>query len=189
MTRFSARLIAPVALAIGTLGLAACSEDAIEPGTTSEDRVDDTIASIIGGNDDLSTVASALSGAGLDTVFDGPGSYTILAPTDAAFEALEGSDELLSEENRPLLIAVLRDHVVPGHLTVESITEAIEQNGGSVEMRTLGGGLATFSANDGGLSVSSGDGPLVRVAGQAEAGSNGVVIPIDGLLEAPAAAE
>lgn len=185
MTPCSARLLAPIALGLGTLGLAACSEEVGEPGTTSEDRIDDTIAAIIGDNGDLSTVASALSGAGLDSVFDGPGSYTILAPTDAAFAALEGSEELLAEENRAILVAILRDHVVPGHLTVESITEAIEQSGGSVEMRTLGGGMATFTSASGALSVSSGDGNSVQISGQATAGSNGVVIPVDGLLATP----
>lgn len=190
MTRFSTRLLAPVALGIATLGITACSQEPVEPGTTSEDQTDSTIADILGGAGELSTVAKALDDAGLDEVFDGPGSYTILAPNDAAFEALgEAGAELLTEENRPVMIAILREHVVPGHLTIEAINEAIEQNGGPVEMRTVGGGLVTFSAQPDGLGVSGEDGETIEVSSGAMAGSNGVIMPVDGLLVNPAPAD
>ena len=190
MTRVSARILAPVALAIGASSLAACSDQAAEPGTTSEAQVDSSIAEILVGQDNLSTAAKALQHVGLESVFDGEGSYTFLAPNDAAFEALgEAGAELLAKENRPFLVAVLRDHIVPGHLTLEAITEAAGQNGGSVDMRTLGGSIATFSAGQDGLSVSLQDGDAVQVSGGALAGSNGVIIPVGGLLVAPATAE
>jgi len=186
MTQFSTRLAAPVALALAAAGLAACSDEAAEAGVTSEEQADSTVAEILANNSDLSTVASALSGAGLDTVFDGAGSYTILAPTNAAFEALgESGEELVAEENRAVLVAILRGQVVPGHLTHDAIIEAIEQSGGPVEMRTLAGGIATFSAEDGVVNVVGSVGSTVQVSGKIVAGSNGVVMPVDGLLEVP----
>ena len=184
MRIFTKRFAAPVALALATTSLAACSDGAGAPETTDESNVDGTLADAVGDVDDLSTVASALDDTGLDSVFDGPGAYTLFAPNDAAFAALgeEGSG-LTSEEQRPILVALLRNHVVPGHLTPEAIKQAIKDRGGDVDMRTLGDGTLTFADGAEGLVVSGGNGEQVQLAGTATATSNGVLIPIGGLLE------
>ena len=183
MRIFTKRFAAPVALALATTSLAACSDSAGAPETTDESNVDGTLADAVGDVDDLSTVASALDDTGLDSVFDGPGAYTLFAPNDAAFAALgeEGSG-LTSEEQRPILVALLRNHVVPGHLTPEAIKQAIKDRGGDVDMRTLGDGTLTFADGAEGLVVSGGNGEQVQLAGTATATSNGVLIPIGGLL-------
>ena len=184
MRIFTKRFAAPVALALATTSLAACSDGAGAPETTDESNVDGTLADAVGDVDDLSTVASALDDTGLDSVFDGPGAYTLFAPNDAAFAALgeEGSG-LTSDEQRPILVALLRNHVVPGHLTPEAIKQAIKDRGGDVDMRTLGDGTLTFADGAEGLVVSGGNGEQVQLAGTATATSNGVLIPIGGLLE------
>ena len=184
MRIFTKRFAAPVALALATTSLAACSDSAGAPETTDESNVDGTLADAVGDVDDLSTVASALDDTGLDSVFDGPGAYTLFAPNDAAFAALgeEGSG-LTSEEQRPILVALLRNHVVPGHLTPEAIKQAIKDRGGDVDMRTLGDGTLTFADGAEGLVVSGGNGEQVQLAGTATATSNGVLIQIGGLLE------
>ena len=190
MTRFSARILAPVALGLGAVTLAACSDSVGEAGTTSETDANSTIADVLASSGDHSTLAAALSDSGLAKLFEGPGSYTILAPVNAAFEAEgTGAAELLEEEQRPILVAILRGHMIPGHLTAEAIAEAAELGGGPVEMRTLGGGIVTFTNGEGGLVASGPDGTSVKVTGQAAAANNGVVIPVDGLLAAPPAEE
>jgi len=62
----------------------------------------------------LSTFARAVQAAGMDDVLSGPGPFTVLAPTDAAFAALPAGtlDRLLQPENRAELRTLLRQHIV-----------------------------------------------------------------------------
>ena len=68
----------------GSLLLAACSggsgaDDETAPGPSAE-----TLAVMVAQADDLSAVSATLKDAGLAQVFDGTGSYTLLAPQDGA---------------------------------------------------------------------------------------------------------
>jgi uncharacterized surface protein with fasciclin (FAS1) repeats len=178
---------AATALALAALlPLGACSKaDEDTAGQQQDGKVDRTLAAAIADAPDLSQVSSALSDSGLAGVFDGPGSYTVLAPDDDAFGKLAGQEELTSGEGKPVLVAVLRDHILPGHLTVDAIRKAIEDNGGPVEMRTLGDGTVTFSLEGERIAIAGDNGMNAHVEGAALPASNGVVIPIDGLLKAP----
>lgn len=62
---------------------------------------------------------SAADRAGLTETLAGPGPYTVLAPTDEAFNTLpyETYRALLQPQNRAVLAEVLRYHVVPGKFT------------------------------------------------------------------------
>ena len=186
MNTLTKHFAAPLALALATTSITACSQDSETSGNTDETHVDQTLAQVVGDADNMSTVASALSDSGLDSVFDGPGAYTILAPNDAAFEALgDEAEALTGEEQRPILVAVLRSHILPGHLTPDAIQQAIKDSGGVVKMRTLGKGTVTFSNGEEGLLVTGPDGAEASLAGEVHTASNGVLIPLDGLLETP----
>ena len=178
--------IAAVSLA-ALVPLGACSK--VENGTAAEadnEAVDRTLAAVIADSPDLTSVSRAMSDAGLAGVFDGPGSYTVLAPDDDAFAKLgDGGKELTSDEGKPILVAVLRDHILPGHMTPKAIRDAIAQQDGSVEVTTLGDGAVTFTLDDDNLVVQGEDRTRARVDGTAQAASNGVVIPIDGVLKKP----
>ncbi len=179
------RAAAALAL-LSLIPLGACSVADEERASGQDENIDRTLASAIAQAPDLSTVSSSLSEAGLAGVFDGPGSYTVLAPEDDAFAKLgEDADALTADENRALLVAVLRDHILPGHVTPQAIREAIEQNGGPVSMRTLGDGSVEFSLDGESIAVSGDEGMRGRLASKAVAASNGVVIPIDALLKTP----
>lgn len=86
------------------------------------------LVSVIKGQDDLTTLADALEQTGLAAALSAGESYTVFAPTDDAFNAVDlaamGPDELAT---------VLRSHVVSGAI---SATDAAEQ--GTLE--TLQGG-------------------------------------------------
>jgi uncharacterized surface protein with fasciclin (FAS1) repeats len=180
-------LAAALALvAIVPLGGCSKADDGEATSQAEGGTVDRTLAAAIADAPQLSHVASALSNAGLAGVFDGPGSYTVLAPDDDAFASFgDGEQELTSAEERPVMVAVLRDHILPGHLTVDAIRKAIEAKGGPVEMRTLGEGTVEFSLAGDDIAVTSDDGMKAKVDGAELAASNGAVIPIDGLLKAP----
>ena len=186
----------PFVLAGAIAGLAllpACSNDAetVEENGTTQEEATRTLAASLGDLPDMASLNGAISEAELGSIFDGPGSYTLLAPNDAAFNALgEEGKTLMSEEQRPVLIGLLREHILPGHLTPENIAQALEDKGGDVTMTTLGGGEVTFSKDGDTISVSNGMGSTAVLATNATAATNGVIIPVDTVLvpeEAPGA--
>ncbi|RJY09031.1 fasciclin domain-containing protein [Aurantiacibacter aquimixticola] len=172
-------------LAFGTalaLALSGCTEqgddaasgEQAEPGTQS-------ISALIAGQDDLAIIGSLLSDSGLGDTFDGLAAYTVFAPTDAALGNLP--DDFTGEAARPALVAMLREHVMPGYVTVDDITRAVEEGGGSVEMRTMGEGTLTFRAKGDNLVVSGGSGESAAIVQSEMLGGNGVVIPVDAVLK------
>ena len=75
---------------------------------------------------DFGTLLTAIKAAGLTGLLEGRGPYTLLAPTDSAFEKLpEGALQALLAD-RGKLTAVLKYHVVPGRVTALKILEARE---------------------------------------------------------------
>lgn len=176
------------ALAAATLVLLpACSESADEEDVAVEETTHDTLATLVGDDDNLSTLSDLLGDAGLQDVFDGSVPYTLFAPTDEAFAAFDLPME--GDDLRAARVAVVREHIVPGYLTLEDIGAAIESAGGSVEMQTMGSGTLTFTQGEDGLVITSADGAEARVNGTVTSGENGTLFPIDTVLKSSAAAE
>lgn len=181
MTHTRLRLLSLAALP-ASLVLAACSA---EPGANGpeEEADSDTVAQAVSSAEELSTLARAVTDAQLAEVLDGSGSYTVFAPNDAAFSALgENGQRLLEVEQRPLLVGLLREHIVPGHITPDAIGTAIDEEGGPVTMTTMGGGSLTFARDGQTLTVARGEGTGARFAGETVEAGNGVVVPIDAVL-------
>ena len=99
--------LAGVYLAIAT----GCS-DSVDP--TRE--VEPTIVDIAVASDDFNTLVAAVGAAGLVDTLNGPGEFTVFAPTDAAFDALPPGtvDTLLDPANIGLLQDILTYHVLSG---------------------------------------------------------------------------
>ena len=184
MTKTTNRFALALALG-GLVFLPACGETAEDTGEAGVTQSNDnqTMAATLGGNADLSTMNEAFVSSDLMGVFDGVGSYTLLAPNNAAFEALgEAGAQLLTEEQRPLLVGVLRDHMLPGYLRPEDILAAIESQDGEVTVTTMGGSDVVFSSEGETVTVAREDGTSATFVGNAEAATNGVIIPIDTVL-------
>ena len=185
----SARLTRGVAalLAAATLPLAACTPadeaDAVAA-AEGEEVTNGTLASELADLDGFSFVESTLDDTGLSTAFDGAAAYTVLAPRDAAFESLGDEAALLSQpQNRAIAVALVRDHVLPGALTPDDIRNAVANTeGGEVTMTTLGDSTITFSMNGEDLMASIDGGEPTLLPTSWTRASNGVVIPIDGVL-------
>ncbi len=178
---------APAVLAAVTHAMLvpACSgEDGPNAAATAE-ASDETLAALLAGDAELSVVADARGDAGLARVFDGTAAYTIFAPRDDAFEALgEAGADLRAAEQRAAMVAVLRDHVVPGYLTPADIAKAIEIDAdGSVQMRTMGGHVLTFTSEGDTVIATAEDGARARLVNESLRGSNGVAVPIDAVLK------
>ncbi len=173
-----------LAAATGLLLTAGCSqEDAGEKpvaasGTTA---ASDTVAAAVAGSGDHRKLAALLKDAQLAPVLDGKAGYTILAPSDGAFDALgEKGTALAGEEQRPLLTAILRGHILPGEVTPEAIEAAIARKQGPVQMRTMAGGTVSFAKAGDGYTVSNGG--ERAILGSAISASNGAFLPIDKVL-------
>jgi uncharacterized surface protein with fasciclin (FAS1) repeats len=179
--------------AASLLALAACSQSsdtADKQGSPAAAPSGKTLADAISDTDDLSTVSGALRETGLAQVFDGAGSYTMLAPTDAAFAKLGDAAKSLGQaDNKAEMAAILRDHIVPGYLTPDDIKAAIDAQHGSAKVATMGDHKLTFTRSGDGLVVTGDDGSRGTIAGEAIKAGNGVAIPVDGVLKklAPAA--
>ena len=186
MDRYS-KLPIVAAFAAATLTLGACADEAAEEQAEQTGEAEpsgDTLAEALSGAEGLGTVSEALRDVGLTQVFDGAGSYTILAPSDEAFAALGETGEALTEpDQRAAMAAILRDHIVPGYLTPADIEAAIEAQGGTVQAETMGEQTVRFTRDGDGVRVTSEDGSTAMIAGEALRASNGVAIPLDGVLK------
>ncbi|AKQ42639.1 hypothetical protein CP97_12245 [Aurantiacibacter atlanticus] len=164
------------------LALSACGDnDSKENRTLADGPGTQSIAALIAGSSELSSVEALIENAGLAETFDGIAAYTVFAPNDAALEEL--GDSFAGDEARPALVAILREHIVPGYLTRDDIVSAIESSGEPVEMQTMGAGTLTFSLNEGQLIVTTTDGDASSSVTEEMLGANGVVIPVDSVLK------
>lgn len=144
---------------------------------------DTTIAQSLAGSQDHSTLFNAVKAAGLEATMAGSQPYTVFAPTNAAFQKLEGSSALLAPEQKGQLTAVLTHHVVPGVVTAADLVRAIEKGGGKAQLATVGGGTLTVSRSGDTLTVADPKGGRARVSRADMLQSNGVVHSIDGVLQ------
>jgi transforming growth factor-beta-induced protein len=86
------------------------------------DTGDDNIVDIVSSRPDLSTLTDAVVAAGLDAALAGDGPFTVFAPTNAAFNAMD-QDVLSTVIATPsLLTALLQYHVVSGTVTSGDLT-------------------------------------------------------------------
>ncbi len=82
-----------------------------------------TIAEIVGSDENFSTLATALDAAGLTGTLDGPGPFTVFAPNNDAFAALPPGllDDLLADPD--YLAQVLLYHVLGGRTRSTDLSE------------------------------------------------------------------
>jgi transforming growth factor-beta-induced protein len=72
------------------------------------------------------TLTAAIKAAGLVETLQGTGPFTVFAPTDAAFAAIQSDvDNLLKPENKEQLIKVLKCHVVSGKLLSKDLKDGL----------------------------------------------------------------
>ena len=71
----------------------------------------------------FNTLVAAVKAAGLVETLQGPGPFTVFAPTDEAFAKLPAGtvENLLKPENKSKLVAILTYHVVPGKVMSQDI--------------------------------------------------------------------
>ena len=159
-----------LSLCLGLLAVALVLAGCDSNGGTEIPNVseDNSVAEVVAASQNTGTLESALQQAGLvEALDDSSQSYTVFAPTDAAFGAIDAGELTANDD---LLNEVLTYHVVPQAITAGDI-----QDGQTVT--TLEGDTLRFSVSDGTVQV---NGATVTRA-DIEA-TNGVVHKVDGVL-------
>jgi transforming growth factor-beta-induced protein len=99
---------------------ASCSKDEEETPMTESKNIVETAVS----NNQFSILTEALTKAGLVSALEGPGPFTVFAPTNDAFNALfndlgvNGIDDLSAEVLTPILL----NHVISGNVKAADVT-------------------------------------------------------------------
>ena len=140
-----------------------------------------TIASGLG--QDNKFLAAAKS-AGLDATLTGPGPYTVLLPTNAAFDKLPGGtlENLQKPDQKGQLTGLLTYHILPGVVLAEDIGKAIDNAKGKAVLATMGGETVTATKEGDKIVLTDAAGNKANVVKADEKRSNGIVHEIDTVL-------
>lgn len=129
-------------------------------------------------------LARLVEAAGMSPVLTGKEPYTLLAPTEAALDALPpGSlDGLDRPERKAAVTALLRAHVLPGTILAADLTRAVESGKGKATVATMAGEPITVTRDGQGLKLTGAGGATASIVGTEQPARNGVVHQIDAVL-------
>jgi uncharacterized surface protein with fasciclin (FAS1) repeats len=133
--------VAAMLAAMGLAVVVAADEKAVTVGGETMLPTKNIIANAMNSKDHTTLVA-AVKAAGLVETLQGPGPFTVFAPTNEAFAKLPAGtvEMLLKPENKATLSKVLTYHVVPGRLDAESLWARVKAGKGTAELTTVSGG-------------------------------------------------
>jgi uncharacterized surface protein with fasciclin (FAS1) repeats len=134
---------------------------------------------------DHTTLVAAVKAAGLVETLQGPGPFTVFAPTNAAFGKLPAGtvDNLVKPENKKTLTTILTYHVVPGRMTAVNLMKTVKEGEGEAKLKTVAGEWIWIKqAGPGKLSVTDAKGNVSMVTIADVLQSNGVIHVIDTVL-------
>lgn len=133
---------------------------------------------------DHTTLVAAVKAAGLVETLQGPGPFTVFAPTDAAFAKLPAGtvEMLVKPENKAKLTKILTCHVVAANALSPAIAKMIADDKGTHPVKTVGGCVlqAKMMGNKITLTDENGNVATVTIADVKQ--SNGVIHVIDTVL-------
>jgi len=134
---------------------------------------------------DHTTLVAAVKAAGLVETLEGPGPFTVFAPTNEAFAKLPPGtvENLLKPENKAMLVKILTYHVVPGRMTAAGLMKVVKAGEGMAKLKTVAGEeLTVRDAGPGKLTITDAKGDVAHVTIANVLQSNGVIHVIDTVL-------
>jgi uncharacterized surface protein with fasciclin (FAS1) repeats len=180
MNKKMAVLLLSIVATVGTLAIA--GSDPMVGGhemSPSKNIIQNAVNS-----DDHTTLVAAVKAAGLVDTLEGPGPFTVFAPTNEAFAKLPAGtvDTLLKPENKDMLTKILTYHVVAGRLSASDLRKEIKAGNGEASLKTVSGGtlVATMQGNQIMLKDEKGDMSTVTISNVNQ--SNGVIHVVDTVL-------
>jgi uncharacterized surface protein with fasciclin (FAS1) repeats len=134
---------------------------------------------------DHTTLVAAVKAAGLVDTLNGPGPFTVFAPTNAAFAMLPVGtvENLLKPENKAMLTRVLTYHVVPGTYDSNKLRSLILEGNGTATLNTVSGGKLWLMMNGStNITVKDEKGDIADITISDVRQSNGVIQVVDHVL-------
>ena len=181
----------PLCLCAAALALGACNKSdtannsaPVQSGEASKAAGDKTLSASIDQNGKFFQAAKAV---GLDATLAGPGPYTVLVPSDDAFNAAAG-DALKNPadpKNRAEITRILTYHILPGVILADDIGSAIDNGKGKAVLATMGGQTLTATKEGGKIVLAGGDGSKATVTQADIKATNGVIHDLDAVLTPP----
>ena len=162
-------LLVAVAMLIGAFAPAYAQAEA----PTAQEPAPQSIAEIASADKQFSTLVAALSAAGLVDTLSKPGTYTVFAPTDAAFNKLGKAtiDALLADPEK--LKGILLYHVAPRTLEAADVVSLSS-------FETLNGASAVVSAQAGRVKINNANVTKTDIKA-----SNGIIHVLDTVILPP----
>lgn len=180
------RLSAVIALALAMTGCQDSGKENAEDAVADTNANSKTLTAALSKNADLSISARLVGAAQLGQALDGKGSYTVFLPVDDAWKSLNAAEReaIESTENRPQLIAVLRQHIAPGYVLAADLERGFSKKDGAITLSTMGSTPITLHRDGEAITLGQGkDAP--RIIGAPIVAGNDVVYRIDRLIPAP----
>jgi uncharacterized surface protein with fasciclin (FAS1) repeats len=133
---------------------------------------------------DHTTLVAAVKAGGLVDTLEGPGPFTVFAPTNEAFAALPAGTvpSLLEPKNKATLDKILTYHVVAGKLDTETLDKEIMAGGGKTSLKTVQGEPLWVSGSGKDLTITDAKGNMAKVTIADVYQSNGVILVVDKVL-------
>lgn len=133
---------------------------------------------------DHTTLVAAVKAAGLVKTLEGPGPFTVFAPTNQAFDALPAGtvQTLLKPANKAELTKILTYHVVPGRYDTAKLDAEIKADGGEAKLKTVEGDVLTIKGSGKDLTVTDAKGNTAEITIPNVYQSNGVIMVINKVL-------
>jgi uncharacterized surface protein with fasciclin (FAS1) repeats len=133
---------------------------------------------------DHTTLVAAVKAAGLVETLQGPGPFTVFAPTNEAFAALPAGtvETLVKPENKETLTKILTYHVVAGKMTSADLMKAIKAGNGMATLKTVSGGTLTAMAKGKTIELKDEKGGISTVTIADVIQSNGVIHVVNKVL-------
>ncbi|HEY3296816.1 MAG TPA: fasciclin domain-containing protein [bacterium] len=151
-------------------------------------KMQETLLQRINSAKSLSTFASLLKEADLEKTLEGPGEYTVFAPSDEAFKALPAETMNSLKQDKAKLADVLKNHIVAGkrisrmELAKMKGQKVTAQSGLALAIAQTGGKWMIGNAALSGVNLKSTNGPIHEVdsvitAGEAAAAPMEKTVP------------
>ena len=137
----------------------------------------ETIVDVAVGNEDFSTLVTALKAADLVGALQGDGPFTVFAPTNGAFAKIDPStlSSLLEPKNQKALANILTYHVISGKITATDVVSALKKGNGAVELKALNNQVLTVVQKDEKIWLKDTNGNYSEIVATDVMGSNGVI--------------
>lgn len=174
-------------LLLGGCALSACARDRfrVEPVILGGSAVkpDMTIMDALAASENHVKLTEALRTTGLDVPLSGTGPFTLLAPTDRAFDAIRPKDQGARVKADPTILErTLRGHVIPAKVSRMDIDSGIDSNGGETKVLGLNGLPVSFDRDGDTIRAYDTRGRRATLGPMDAIAANGLIHVIDDVL-------